>query len=186
MSKTSDSKRIPVSEIKGCRDCGARVPKRHWYCEDCKGRRYREAQQRYRDLHPDKLREKSRARWQKIKADPDTLAKKHLRHREYYAANRDAWTERSLRVRHEMTAADLRTLWESQRQLCYLCELDLLLEEAVIDHDHRCCGPKKSCPKCRRGLAHNGCNQLIGIARDDAALLRLIAANLEAVHVRAS
>ena len=183
MSKTSDARRIPVSEIKGCRDCGAQVPKRHWYCEQCKVRRYREAQKRYYDSHPEKLREKSRARWQKIKADPDTLAEKHLAHREYYASHRDVWTERSLRVRHGLTAADLRALWESQRQLCYLCALDLLLGEAVIDHDHRCCGPKKSCPACRRGLAHNACNQLIGLAGDDVELLRLIADNLEAAGV---
>ena len=39
--------------------------------------------------------------------------------------------------------------------------------------------PDRSCPQCRRGLAHNVCNSLIGMAGDDPKRLRRIAANLE-------
>ena len=38
--------------------------------------------------------------------------------------------------------------------------------------------PEVPCPSCRRGLAHIRCNTLLGMAGDDPARLRRIAANL--------
>lgn len=71
------------------------------------------------------------------------------------------------------------TLWKQQDGLCYLCERPLGPDlMAVVEHDHRCCPPNKSCPTCRRGLACGPCNRIIGFAQDDPDLLERIAANL--------
>ncbi len=60
---------------------------------------------------------------------------------------------------------------------------------SVIDHDHDCCRPMPtrrgvrtgSCSYCRRGLACERCNHVIGHAGDDPERLRRIADNLAAV-----
>lgn len=78
-------------------------------------------------------------------------------------------------------------LWTEQDGLCYLCEEPMPVENSriiVIEHDHRCCPPLRSCWRCRRGLAHMRCNTAIGLADDDPALLRRIAANLERAQRR--
>lgn len=62
---------------------------------------------------------------------------------------------------------------------CYLCRLPFGTAIPLIDHDHACCPPLKSCSVCRRGLACNRCNILIGHAADSVDLLRRIADNLE-------
>lgn len=41
----------------------------------------------------------------------------------------------------------------------------------VIDHDHACCGPSKSCANCRRGVICQRCNMVLGLVRDDRELL---------------
>ena len=66
-----------------------------------------------------------------------------------------------------------------QDDRCYLCRLELLAEQAVLDHDHRCCGPERSCPRCWRGLAHRKCNALIGWLDESPDRLRMMADQLE-------
>lgn len=76
----------------------------------------------------------------------------------------------------------LEAMSAAQDGLCYLCEmpLDFTVERGVhVDHDHTCCGPRRSCEKCRRGLSHRDCNLAVGWARDDPEKLRRIAGNLE-------
>ena len=61
-------------------------------------------------------------------------------------------------------------LWEQQRGKCYLCGIYLVPgagSAVALDHDHRCCPAQKSCKYCRRGLACDYCNTLIGLANDD-------------------
>jgi hypothetical protein len=41
----------------------------------------------------------------------------------------------------------------------------------VIDHDHTCCGPTRSCADCRRGVICQRCNMVLGLVRDDRELL---------------
>ena len=41
-----------------------------------------------------------------------------------------------------------------------------------VDHDHACCSGKKSCGNCVRGLLCSRCNPMLGMARDDAEILR--------------
>lgn len=64
---------------------------------------------------------------------------------------------------------------------CYLCgdQLGPGRQDVAIDHDHTCCEAAFSCSACRRGLACQRCNRLIGMAFDDPALLRRIADALE-------
>lgn len=76
---------------------------------------------------------------------------------------------------------EIRTAQNGQ---CYLCGTEVPAEpcrNAVVDHDHRCCGPQKSCPSCRRGIACRRCNSIIGLAGDDPEVLRMIADRLQAV-----
>lgn len=72
-------------------------------------------------------------------------------------------------------------MWQAQDGRCYLCGRDLPEDRRFVhvDHDHRCCPPGASCSTCRRGLACNSCNALIGHAQDDPARLRRIADALE-------
>lgn len=79
--------------------------------------------------------------------------------------------------------AEFAVMWEAQQGKCYLCGRPLDRtnpRKAHVDHDHRCCPQAKSCRYCRRGIACNDCNTLIGLALDDPQHLRRIADNLEA------
>lgn len=146
----------------------------------------------------------NRARLNKIKreryreefaADPEAYREKK---REYAArrgprrknpvANRAA----QLRRMHGLDEGGWARIWESQGGLCYLCG-DALTpgvpngtsEKPVLDHVHDHCGPRRSCPACRRGMACSGCNLLIGWAKDDPARLLRIAERLTAANAAA-
>jgi hypothetical protein len=49
----------------------------------------------------------------------------------------------------------------------------------VVDHDHSCCPGEKSCPKCRRGVLCQWCNNALGYAQDSPEILRAAADYLE-------
>jgi Recombination endonuclease VII len=72
-------------------------------------------------------------------------------------------------------------MFDAQDGLCYLCLQPLPVDgvDVHVDHDHSCCepGPKtsKSCRYCRRGLTHQACNQIWGLARENPAMLRVMA-----------
>lgn len=90
--------------------------------------------------------------------------------------------ERQRQVYDAHYAADFAAMWQQQAGLCYLCNRALGSgREVHMDHDHSCCPQGKSCKFCRRGLACMACNTMIGLVREDPALLRLIADNLELV-----
>jgi hypothetical protein len=86
------------------------------------------------------------------------------------------------RRRHGVTdvASLIATLWEEQGGKCYLCGIYLVPWRVVLDHGHGCCGPTRTCARCRRGLACDYCNKIVGFAHDDPEVLRLIADNLAA------
>jgi recombination endonuclease VII len=82
--------------------------------------------------------------------------------------------------RHRMLKEEWDRRWKEQNGKCYLCGDDLDDADKIgTDHDHRCCGPDKSCEVCRRGIACIECNSLIGLAKDDPDRLRRAADALE-------
>jgi hypothetical protein len=110
---------------------------------------------------------------------------------------RIAESERTYFRNHDMSPEEWAALWDAQAGRCYMC--GELMEPrngrgsavkgswlaAVIDHDHGCCPADRSCAACRRGLAHNKCNRLAGLAADDPAFLRRIADGLDAARAAA-
>lgn len=153
----------------------------------------REARRRYRERNREQIREKGREqRRQYYAQNRERLV---ARQRDYYRttgrarylATRDPARESAanLRSKHGLTTADLASMLDAQGGCCYLCGEPLAIGKAVIDHDHSCCTPTPtrqsgSCRWCRRGVACNNCNAIIGMARDDPARLRRIASALEA------
>jgi hypothetical protein len=102
--------------------------------------------------------------------------------RRYYRASGSKVRQNVLEGSHgREIAADWAAMWAAQQGRCYLCERDMGPDDAHVEHWHGCAahGPKKSCRYCRRGLAHEHCNLVVGHAADDPSLLRIIADNLE-------
>lgn len=101
--------------------------------------------------------------------------------RRWSGANRDRRNAIFFKSRHAgWTLADKAALLEEQSGCCYLCGDELALDDAIIEHDHRCCQRPNTCAACRRGLACRPCNILVGMALDDPDRLRRIADSLDA------
>lgn len=86
-----------------------------------------------------------------------------------------------LRDTHGMAPDDWAAMFVSQDGRCCYCERPLPEDgkQVHVDHDHSCtCGPKQSCLHCRRGLACQNCNFVVGNAGDDPDRLEVIAVNL--------
>ena len=102
--------------------------------------------------------------------------------RRYYQASGAKVRQKVLEGNHGRgITADWAVMWDAQQGRCYLCGRDMDPDDAHVEHWHGCAahGPKKSCRHCRRGLAHQNCNLVVGWAADDPSLLRVIADNLE-------
>lgn len=83
------------------------------------------------------------------------------------------------RRRHGMSRAEKAAAAEAQGG-CLTCGTKNPGQKGwVVDHDHRCCGPVKSCERCRRGILCGRCNTALGMANDDPDLLRRLADYLE-------
>lgn len=126
--------------------------------------------------NPERLRELQK-RW--TAANPDRV---RASQRKYQETHPEKSREAHLWRKHGLRPDALAEIWNLQGGNCYLCLEPLGLDEAVVDHDHRCCPKDSSCRLCRRGLTHNGCNVSIGHASDNPALLRLWADNLDAAQ----
>lgn len=62
-----------------------------------------------------------------------------------------------------------------QKGLCLACRLPFGSETPCIDHDHACCDKAApTCGKCTRGLLHQSCNRVLGIAKDNPDLFALL------------
>jgi hypothetical protein len=102
--------------------------------------------------------------------------------REWGVRNRDKIKILTLWSHHGLRPHDWAAMWDEQGGLCYLCGEPMTADKATVEHDHSCCGPMRSCPLCRRGLAHQPCNSAIGHAGDDPDRLRRMADALEAAQ----
>lgn len=101
--------------------------------------------------------------------------------RDYQASNGPQMRRKS---RHGLLPEDWARMHEAQNGRCYLCG-DPLPDDPQkihIDHDHTCCPAGKSCAACRRGMACDACNHVIGMAYDEVDRLRRIADALESAH----
>lgn len=146
--------------------------------------RKREYSRQYSQENPDRVRETKR-RWNRANPQPARDRAKRWREEnpERYRENQNR-TKRKMRTRgyrepaiHERDRV-IAAYWHSQGKCCYLCEEPLLLEEAILEHDHRCCPNAKWCSYCVRGAAHPNCNAAIGLAGDDPDRLEALARNL--------
>lgn len=162
-------------------------------------RRGLESLQRWAEENPERAREAAaeyrEANRERINAGIRQWKRDNAEHRKavdaaWRAANRDRvnatsrQAQRARRARGYVVPSRARRrelterLWREQDGQCYLCERPVELADAVLDHDHRCCPLDAYCSYCVRGVACNGCNQAIGILKDDPGLLELVAHNL--------
>lgn len=71
-------------------------------------------------------------------------------------------------VAHNITVDEYIGMCISQDYKCLICNQ---VKKLVIDHDHACCSGARSCGKCIRGLLCFGCNNMLGLARDNLEIL---------------
>lgn len=155
----------------------------------------------------DRLREieRHKVRYTNLRNDSDKYNKYILRKKELYNKKRHSnpdWVRRQeiltkrkklgaklcqrdaqLKHLYGITLEDYTNLLNSQSGVCAVCfkALDIGVS-ANVDHDHSCAhiGKKKFCCKnCVRGLTHQTCNAILGLAYEDSNLLRLAADYLD-------
>lgn len=125
---------------------------------------------------------RKRQRDRERKKTPEAIARNRERVREYQRAlGKDKRQANNLWNFHGITPAQKQEMLGAQDGRCYLCGDALAYDDAVIDHDHSCCPPQQTCAYCRRGLACNPCNTIIGMAGDDPERLIRIARRLAVI-----
>jgi hypothetical protein len=119
-------------------------------------------------------------------ADPEKAREEHRQSRQKHGAKWSA-NRHQRRLNGQLNAAEMRRraiigrLLEDQDGLCYLCDEPLAVEDAHLEHDHRCCPRQKTfCDRCIRGAACGPCNTGIAMLRDDPDLIERVARNLRA------
>lgn len=162
----------------------------------------REVERQYKAANRERIRERERERMRRRReADPESAREYDRRvrqenperYREYarrsYQRNRGQILERNRdwrqrtgyrNAKDRQRAQLVAELWQAQGGRCYLCSEPVVQDEAVLEHDHRCCPPAYFCQYCIRGVGHPACNQVIGYGRDNPDRLEVIARNLRA------
>jgi recombination endonuclease VII len=137
---------------------------------------------RYYEKHREELKQKHREYWKTYK--------RRSRRSAPIAADEKPLAGKRTRNGHAIWAW-IEAAWAAQDGKCYLCgdPISLIADPgerrtAMVDHDHECCPYGKSCPECRRGLACNPCNILLGLVKDDIDRLELIARNARIAWAR--
>lgn len=103
----------------------------------------------------------------KVKAYADEGRKRHGDRGREYA--RDAHPARRL-AKYGLTPDSYESLLAKQGGRCATCRTDQpggRHGQWHIDHDHNCCGPRRSCGECVRGLLCHYCNVALGYIRDN-------------------
>ena len=138
-----------------------------------------ERQREYNKANRDKRRE-----WQRRYMAENGEAVRE-RDRQRRRENRETYRERKRVRTHGIPAERWAAMWAAQDGRCYLCRQPMEPDEAVVEHWHGCPVPHgnaTSCRFCHRGLAHNQCNFIIGLAGEDPGMLRVIADSLEVAN----
>ncbi len=143
-----------------------------------KMQRRKEATSKWRQTHPERAREVSRASMRrnrhKYKATKSA----------WNAANRDKtvlYARRALCKKHGISIFAYNAMLLEQNNVCAICnrietERNGLLS---IDHNHACCSGHFSCGKCIRGLLCNKCNQGLGCFSENPAFMKAAVAYTE-------
>ena len=77
---------------------------------------------------------------------------------------------------HKMTPQEFERRSMEQENKCDICNIHIKL---VVDHDHKHCSGRDSCPDCWRGLICGDCNVGLGAFKDSVEALRNAADYLE-------
>ena len=79
-----------------------------------------------------------------------------------------------LKYRYKLSLDGYERMLSEQGGVCAVCKRPPEFGRVLsVDHDHGCCPvKKKACGKCNRGLLCHGCNQALGLFREDSTALR--------------
>ena len=136
---------------------------------------HREANKRWRERNPEKVLEMKRNWYARMRDEINKKQREKQRHR--YANDKDFRMKKReegwLRL-YKITKEDYYSLYEQQKGCCAICYHtleELGIEFFNIDHCHK--------TGSVRGLLCQPCNFLLGIAKDDAAILSQAAVYLK-------
>lgn len=73
--------------------------------------------------------------------------------------------------RYGISEKDFDAILESQGYTCPGCRTNLTNTSLTIDHNHACCGDKKGCKDCVRGIMCESCNCVLGLVNDNTSIL---------------
>lgn len=83
-----------------------------------------------------------------------------------------ATAESFMRNRYRITMEQFNEMSAAQGHRCAICDKPFGRRSQIhIDHDHRCCPSDMTCGNCLRGLLCGQCNTMLGMAKDDPAIL---------------
>ena len=92
--------------------------------------------------------------------------------RRKYHADPDSHRHMHRRWKYGMSAEQYVGMLAEQGGRCAICgTTDPGRASFFVDHDHACCPGVKSCGACVRGLLCGPCNNVLGAARDNPAVL---------------
>lgn len=81
---------------------------------------------------------------------------------------------------HGLTTSEYGDQLAKQDGTCAICNgVNADGRSLSVDHNHKCCPPRKSCSKCWRGLLCQRCNHALGHFKDDPAVMRKAIAYVE-------
>lgn len=147
---------------------------------------HREYGKQWRAENPDKQAEYDR-RYRTVSPGKASAKKERYRASDPERARRNDRQSKTW-LTHGLRPDDWARKFAEQEGRCCYCRRPLSPaggREVVVDHDHTCCGPRKSCSACQRGLACAACNKIIGLAYEDPEVLETIAASLRILAAQA-
>lgn len=75
--------------------------------------------------------------------------------------NKDKRRAASRRFEYKLQPEEFESKLREQEGKCPICLS--VLNNPDVDHDHSCCGQRKTCGRCTRGLLCRNCNTAIGM-----------------------
>lgn len=147
--------------MKTCKECGETKPLGEFYRNPPHAKGYRT-----------KCKECLRAWGREYQRRPEVAERRRIAQRKRKRSREQIFAHR-LWTWHRVRPERYYRLVEAQGGRCAICNTDEPGGQGRwhVDHDHECCPGQHSCGNCVRGLLCSRCNPMIGMARDDAAVL---------------